>query len=195
MQRLEQLRRDGDESEATAIALALGYTTQAQILDNRNDPAGPVTEQRSLAILRPIAEAPGASVAVRRAYVESLVRAGFEATSSTQFAAGIPLLQHAMQLAQDLGARNLADVDMAAYYAESGAWYATCLVSLGRDAEARRTGDEVFAVADQVLALRPTSSFRQSQRRGAERARPRRNVAHCAARRAGIRDPAAAGSA
>jgi hypothetical protein len=92
---------------------------------------------------------------VRRAYVESLVRAGFEATSSTQFAAGIPLLQHAMQLAQDLGARNLADVDMAAYYAESGAWYATCLVSLGRDAEARRTGDEVFAVADQVLALRP----------------------------------------
>jgi tetratricopeptide (TPR) repeat protein len=44
---------------------------------------------------------------------------------------------------------------MAAYYAESGAWYATCLVFLGRDAEARRAGDEVFAVADQVLALRP----------------------------------------
>jgi tetratricopeptide (TPR) repeat protein len=128
---------------------------QAQILDNRNDPAGTVAEQRSLAILRPIAEAPEASVAVRRAYVESLVRAGFEENSANQYAAAIPLLEHAMQLAQDLGARNLADVDMAAYYAEAGAWYATCLVSLGRDAAARRVGDDVFAVADQVLALRP----------------------------------------
>ncbi len=155
VQRLEQLRRQGDGSEATAIALALGYTTQSQILDNRNDPDGPITEQRSLAILRPIAEAPGASVASRRAYVESLVRAGFEDSSSNQYAAGVPLLQHAMQLAQDLGARNLADVDMAAYYAESGAWYATCLVFLGRDAEARRVGEEVFAIADQVLVLRP----------------------------------------
>jgi tetratricopeptide (TPR) repeat protein len=44
---------------------------------------------------------------------------------------------------------------MAAYYAEAGAWYATCLAFLGRDADARRVGKDVFAVADQVLALRP----------------------------------------
>jgi hypothetical protein len=155
VQRLEQLRSQEDKSEATAIALAMGYTTQAQILDNRNDPQGPITEQRSIAILQPLAEGPGASVAARRAYVETLVRAGFEAASSNQYAAGVPLLQHAMQLAQDLGARDLTDLDMAAYYAESGAWYATCLVFLGRDTEARRVGEQVIAVADQVLALRP----------------------------------------
>ncbi len=152
---LEQLRNQGDHSEATAIALALGYGTQAQILENRNDAAGPITEQRAIAVLRPIAEAPGASVAARRAYVETLVRAGFEDASSNQGAAGIPILEHAMQLAQDLGARDLADVDMAAYHAEAGAWLTTSLVAMGRDADARRVGSEVFSVADQVLALRP----------------------------------------
>jgi len=37
---LEQQRTAGDQSEATTIALALGYSTQAVILDNQNDPAG-----------------------------------------------------------------------------------------------------------------------------------------------------------
>jgi len=152
---LEQQRGAGDRSEATAIALALGYTALAQILDNRNDPQGPITEQRSLAILRPLAEAPGASATVRRAYVESLVRAGYEDTSSNKSEEGVKILTQAMQLAADLGALDLTDVDMAAYYAESGAWDATCLAGLGRDAEAARVGEQVLALGDRVLALRP----------------------------------------
>jgi len=152
---LEQLRSGGDHSEATAIALGMAYTAQAMILDNQNDAGGTVTEQRAVELVRPIAEAPGASVAARRAYLEILVRVGYEHAAGNEFVPGIKTLKQAMQLALELGAKDAADVDMAALYAEAGAWYATCLAGQGRDGEALRVGEEVIATADKVLAVRP----------------------------------------
>jgi hypothetical protein len=155
IQLLERQRALGDQSEATTIALALSYATQALILDNQNDPAGPVAGQRAAELLRPLASTPGASVAVRRAYVEVLVRRGFEQLNALQNADAIQTEQLAMGLATDLGARDLSNLEMGAYYVEAGAWLVPALVNMGRNDEARRRGDDAVALADKVLEQRP----------------------------------------
>ncbi|HMI37795.1 MAG TPA: hypothetical protein VK505_09255 [Steroidobacteraceae bacterium] len=152
---LERLRAQADQSEATTIALALGYATQAVILDNQNDPTGPVAGQRAADLLRPLAAAPGASVAVRRAFVEVLVRRGYEELNGLQNADAIRTEEQAMQLATGLGARDLSNLEMGAYYVEAGAWLVPALVNMGRNVEARRRGEDAVALADKVLEQRP----------------------------------------
>ncbi len=104
VQLLEQLRHGGDDSEATTIALAQGYAMQAQILDNKNDPRGMVVGKRAADLLQPVAEAPNASVASRRAYVDVLVRRGYELQYDNQNEAAVRTEQQAMRMAADLGA-------------------------------------------------------------------------------------------
>jgi tetratricopeptide (TPR) repeat protein len=152
---LEQLRREGDDSEATTIALALGYSVQAQIYDNNNDPAGPAEGKRAADLLRPLAEVPKASAAARRAYVEVLVRIAFEQQSASQNEDSVRTAEQAMRLAADLGARDLSNIDMGADYAEAGAWLVSALANLGRNDEARRRGVDALAIADKVLEKRP----------------------------------------
>jgi len=155
LQLLEQLRRGGDASEATAIALALGYGIQAQILDNRNDPAGAVTGQRAAALLRPLAEAPNATVAARRAYVSVLVRVGYEQQNANHNEDAVRTEQLAMRLATQLGARDGSNLDVGADYAEAGAWLVSALANLGRNEEAQRSAADAMSVADKVLERRP----------------------------------------
>ena len=152
---LEQLRQNGDASEATTIALALGYSVQAQIYDNNNDPAGPTEGRRAADLLRPIAEAPNASAAARRAYVEVLIRIAFELQNGGQNEEAVRTGEQAMRLATELGARDLSNLDMGAHYAEAGAWLVSALANLGRNDEARRRGVDALAVADKVLEKRP----------------------------------------
>ena len=152
---LEERRSAGDESESTIIALALAYCTRAQILDNQNDPAGQVAGKRAADLLRPLVNTPNASVASRRAYVEVSVRVGFEQLRSNLNAEAINTLQQAMRHATELGAGDLSDLSMGAYYAEAGAWLVPAQISLGRNDAARRSGQEAIAVAEKVLTRRP----------------------------------------
>ncbi len=152
---LDRLRHDGDRTEATTIALALAYAIQAQILDNENDPAGLVSGRQAYELLRPVAEAPHASVAARRAFVDILTRRGFEQQSDNQNQAAILTEQQARRFAVDLGALDLSNIEMAASYAEAGSWLVTALQNLGRNDEARHTGEESVALADKVLERRP----------------------------------------
>jgi hypothetical protein len=155
IQLLERLRAGGDRSEATAIALAQAYTSKAAILDNQNRAEGPPTEQRAVDIVQPLASLPGASIAVRRAYLETLIRVAFEHYSSNEPDACVATSQQAMQLATELGARELKDVDAAASLADAAAWGVGCLGSLGRNVDAMKVGEDALAVTDQVLAQRP----------------------------------------
>jgi tetratricopeptide (TPR) repeat protein len=156
IQLLEGLQSAGDHSEATSIALALAVSAEASILGNRhNDAQALIDQKRAVAILRPLADAPNSSVAVRRAYVVALTHMGFGYESSAQLAACVDTLEPALKLAMDLGARDLKDIDMAANYAEAAAWYTTCLGRLGRNADALKAGIETLAVTDKVLAQRP----------------------------------------
>ena len=155
VQLLEKLRQGGDDSEATIIALALGYSVQAQIADNRNDPAGPGLGKRSVELLRPIAEGPKASAAAQRAYVDVLVRVAFEQQAANQNEDAVRTAHQAMALALAQGARDLSNIEMGADYAEAGAWEVSALANLGRNDEARRSGEDALAIADKVLERRP----------------------------------------
>ncbi len=154
-QLLGQQRAAGDRSEATAIALALAYAIRGAILDNRNEPGGPDANRRAADLLQPFAEAPNASVAARRAYVEVLQRLGFEQAAATHNEEAIRTEQKAMQFAAGLGARDLSDVYMAAYYVEGCAWRVSGLANLSRNEEARRAGEDCLALADRILVQRP----------------------------------------
>ena len=156
LQLLEGLQREGDHGEATAIVLALADAMESKLLNNAQDPAAFPTAERAAAILKPIAEAPGASVAARRAYVEVLVNFGFmQQQAGLQPQAAVGTLQLAERVAAGLGARELANIDMSVYYAEARGWEVTALMSLGRTEDARRAGADGAAVAAQVLAVRP----------------------------------------
>jgi hypothetical protein len=152
---LEQQRTAGDTAEATTIALASAYSIQATILDNKNDPAGPKAGARAAELLRPLAEAPKASVAARRAYVEVLSRVGFEQGAANLFEESISVERKAMYYAAQLGALDLTNLDMGALYAESASWAVNAMVALGRNDEAKRLGVDTLAVADKVLEQRP----------------------------------------
>jgi AAA+ ATPase superfamily predicted ATPase len=156
VQLLGQLRDAGDHTEATTIALALAYGAQARVLESRNDAADLSTAQRAAALLRPLAQAPNASVAARRAYVDILVRIGFKQQQSANGAEdALRTERDVMRIATDLGARNLSDLDAGAYYVEACAWAVQALENLGRFDEARRSGEDCMALADQVLERRP----------------------------------------
>jgi hypothetical protein len=155
IQLLTRLRARGDAAEATAVALGLAYLTKAQVLDNKNDAGGPAAAQRAAELLRPLAQALHASVAARRSYVETLVRISFEQVNANQFAEAVGSGREAQAIATELGARDPSTPDMGAYYAEAGAWLVGGLIAQGKNAEARRAGEDSLALADQVLQRQP----------------------------------------
>ncbi|HEX4240062.1 MAG TPA: hypothetical protein VHZ53_01525 [Steroidobacteraceae bacterium] len=152
---LEGLRNAGDRSEATTIALATGYMVAAQLFDNRNDPQGPVVNQRAAALLQPLADAPGASAAARRAYMDVLLRLGFEQQAATRNEDAVRSEESAMRLAADLGALDVSNIDMAAQYAEACSWLESALANMGRNDDARARGPACLTLADKVLERRP----------------------------------------
>jgi hypothetical protein len=153
---LEQLRAQGDTSEATTIVLALAGAVQAKIFSNQQDPRALPTALRAAELLKPVAEAPQASVAARRAYVEVLTGLGYEQQAQIgNEKDAVATLQLAKDTAAQLGARDLANMEMAARYAEAGTWQAQALIALGRNAEARQVGSDASAIAAKVLEARP----------------------------------------
>ena len=156
LQLLEQLRQRGDTSEATTIALARGTQIKGRILANQQSPDALPTGQRAVELLKPIVSKPDASVAARRAYVEILFFLGYlqqqDQTMSEQAAS---TLRESMNLAAQLGGRDLTDLGIAAEYAECATWLSAALISLGRGQEARQAAADGETVAEQILAIQP----------------------------------------
>jgi hypothetical protein len=152
---LDGLRAAGDQSEATAIALALAYAAQARVLESRGDPRDLPTNQRAAALLRPFVTASRPSPAAERAYVAIATRIGWEQGTARHIEDSMRTEREAMGIAAQLGARDLRDLDMSAYYAEAGGWLATSLEAAGRYGEAWRTSNESLSIADRVLERRP----------------------------------------
>ena len=152
---LEELRRGGDRSDATTIALGEGITVQATILDNEFDPRAGTYSQRAAQILKPLATGPHASLPAQRAYIEALVRQGFELTNSSRYDRALAILGEAKRIAVANGAKTLADADMAAQYADASAWQVEDLLWLGRNDDALAVGVDADSVAGQLLQQRP----------------------------------------
>jgi tetratricopeptide (TPR) repeat protein len=152
---LQQLRSGGDKAESTTIGLAQALSVKAAIYDNQNDPQGTVVGTQGLDLLQPLADAPGASADVKRAYTEALIRVGWENANANNHEAAIKHLRRAMQLAVELGARDPKNIEMQALYAEGGAWISESLLLTGHMEEGRQIGEESLGMTDRVLALRP----------------------------------------
>jgi hypothetical protein len=156
LQLLEGLRAAGDHSEVTIIGLGLGYAAKARVLESRNDPAQLATSERAAALLRPLAESPKASNAARRAFVDVLVRLGFQQWNAEQQEKAVDTEREAQRIAAEAGGGGeVRDVDMGAYYAEAGGWLMGGLSALGHNDDARRVGADSAAVADRVLERQP----------------------------------------
>ncbi|HEX3843116.1 MAG TPA: hypothetical protein VHV80_02045, partial [Steroidobacteraceae bacterium] len=152
---LEGLRTHGDRSEDTAVALGTGYRLRCVLFANQQDPGAPAACRNAEAILQPLAARTGASFSARRAYLEALSSTGFEDLQSGDNEGTARATGQAMQIAAELGGKNLSDLQMSADYAEAGAWRVNALADLGRNEEALQTGKEALAVATGVLQQRP----------------------------------------
>ena len=152
---LEGLRKGGDRTEATLLALGTGYGSRCKLIGSQQDPGAPAACRHAETLLQPLAERPGASIAARRAYLEALTRTGFEDLQYNNFEGTRRAETQALQIAGELGGKDLHDLQISADYAEAGGWLVNGLVTLGRDDEAKQVGKEALAVADGVLQQRP----------------------------------------
>jgi hypothetical protein len=152
---LEVLRRAGDRSEATAIALARVYTNLGKLQGNQVSREEFTDVNRAADLLRAIATKPGASREVRRAYVEVLISTGAAGIADNQNEEVVRSEREAQRLALQLGARSVHSLVLDADYATAGSWLTWGLANLNRNEEARRSGEDTLQVIDQILTQRP----------------------------------------
>ncbi|MBW4050263.1 MAG: hypothetical protein HIU85_02215 [Proteobacteria bacterium] len=153
---LSQLSRGGHASQATDIALGRADTARCLILTVRDPTPGLAACRQAIALLRPLAERPGASVPARQAYLEALTGLGWAVQNfGVDYQGAEQATREAMRIATGLGAEDLRHLQVSADYAFAGAWRVNALVNLDRNQEALRVGKKVLAVTDGVLAQRP----------------------------------------
>jgi tetratricopeptide (TPR) repeat protein len=152
---LEALRARGDTSVGTAIALARGYSIQGLIQLTRNDANGVASSAKAVEVIRPLAEAPGATPELQLAYAEILAFFGYGQTAENHPADGVLTEQKAMHILSALGAEDLSNVDAAALFAESSGRNSEALQQLGRPDEARQSSDHALDMVNKVLERRP----------------------------------------
>src|SRR5438552_1494741 len=130
---LSKLREQGDQSEATAIGLGLGLTSQARVAGSANRRA----EERELAIkgvevLKPLMAAPTPSISLRRAYGLAMTYLGFSQNRNNQEEAAVKTLEEARQAYRSIAGLQLDDLPAAVAYAEASGWQMEALQALGR---------------------------------------------------------------
>ncbi len=153
---LSKLQAGGDHSETTTIGLAMGLSVQARLASsvNLDGQALPISA-RALEVIKPLATAPNASVAARRAYGEVLNMHGFLQTRNDQAEAAVATLEEARATYRSIDNLQLTDTSAAAGYAEATSWQVQALIYRGRGDDAQRVGKEGLAVAAQVLDKQP----------------------------------------
>jgi len=153
---LEELRKAGDQAEATAIGLAMGYSANARILSQQVRNAESRKEgERAFAVIEPLATAPGASLAARRAFAEIAVAYGFLQMRDNDFEAATRTFEKSRAAARSIDGLQLTDLSSAALFVEATAWEMDALMPLGRVDETRRIGEEARPIADQILERQP----------------------------------------
>jgi tetratricopeptide (TPR) repeat protein len=154
---LDRQYQGGDRSEPTVIGLGLGLATQSRVADS----SGRETEamapgERAMEVMRPLAEAPGASLALRRAYANVAWQFAFTQMRQGAEEASIALFETALKLLRGIDGLSLQDMDAATQFAEASAWLGEALSRLGRDDAARAAAMEGREVATRILERRPT---------------------------------------
>jgi tetratricopeptide (TPR) repeat protein len=153
---LDRMRREGDQSEITAIGLSLGLVSQARVADSLNQyPESQQFITRAVDTLRPLMARPNPTIALRRAYGLAMTYFGFSQLRRNEQEAAVKSLEESRETYRSIAGLQLSDLPSAAGFAEASAWQVEALQSLGREDEARRVGGEAAKVAGQVVDQRP----------------------------------------
>jgi hypothetical protein len=150
---LERLRKEGDISEESAIALGIGLAALADVGDRVGD-ASKTPEQyneEAEALLRSYVDAPHPSVAIRRAY-------GQVATSVATYNSGeksLAMFARAKQAQASIGALDLTDLPASADYSETLAYEAVELWRIHRIDELRKDSEQGMQLSNAILAQNP----------------------------------------
>lgn len=154
---LDTLRNDGDNSEITAIGLSLGLAAKGRVIDSAGRSAGvlPLAE-RAVEVIKPVAEAPGASVSARRTYGLALTQLGFFQMRQNRDDAATPNFEKALTMFRSIDDLRLNDLDSAANFGITSAWLTETLGRLDRNDDARAVGTEGMKIATQLIERSPT---------------------------------------
>ncbi len=100
---LDRLRSQGDRSEATAIGLGLGLTSQARVAASQNRlPEELDLANRAVAVLKPLMSASSPSIPLRRAYGLATTILGFAQANANQNEAAVETLSQARDAYRDI---------------------------------------------------------------------------------------------
>jgi tetratricopeptide (TPR) repeat protein len=153
---LAKLRKEGDQSEATAIGLGLGLMSKARVADSLNKRVeSRQFVQQGAEVLKPLVAAGSPSVGLRRAYGLVMTYLGFSQGRDNQEEAAVKTLDEAREAYRSVDGLKLGDLPAAVGYAEASAWQMDALRSLGRFDQVRKVGEDAARVAGQVMEQRP----------------------------------------
>jgi len=154
---LDALRAKGDASEAAAIGLALGLIAQSRAVDSGGyDRDSLPPAERAVAVLKPMAAASGASVALRRAYAAALTQLGYVQVRQNHNEDAVTSLQAALTAYRSIDQLQ-ADGDAAANFGIATSWLMEPYILLDRLADAAHAGEEGLRATTQVLERQPTN--------------------------------------
>src|SRR5689334_14464620 len=153
---LSKLRKEGDQSEATAIGLGLGLTSQARVAGSQNKRADEREfASRAVEVLKPLMASSNPSIPLRRAYGLAMTYLGFSQGQTEEEEAAVATLEEARKAYRSIDDLKLKDLPSAVAYAEASAWQMGALQALGRYDRVREVGAAAVELTDQVLEKRP----------------------------------------
>ena len=143
----EKLRAGGDQSEDTAVGLALALQAKGSGVA-RNLAA----LQQAADLLKPRVQAAGSSRRVRLLYAEVL---NTLAERMEKQEAAIATCEEARRILVEMGGKDLTDLSAASAYGDTTDTEARTALALGRLDDAERLEHEELGITEKVLAQRP----------------------------------------
>ncbi|MGH8212043.1 MAG: hypothetical protein ACREPP_02290, partial [Rhodanobacteraceae bacterium] len=149
----EKLRASGDHSEAVTYGLALTLESQGySLVGGSGGGRGTAAQlQQAANLLRPMVYGQHPSRRVRLLYADDLNILSHAQPLET----GVTSCDEARKILAGLGALDLSDLNATASYADTADSEARELLTLGRIAEAQKLEQQVYDLAEKVLAQRP----------------------------------------
>jgi hypothetical protein len=149
----EKLRAGGDRSESATLGLALALFTPYAAWGPQGGPESKPTDLPQAAdLLRPLVYAPGSSRQVKLTYADTL---NYLSHARAKKEDAVATCEEARKVLAGMGALDLSDLSAASIYADTSDSEARHAMALGRLDEAERLEQEVYAIAEKVLAQRP----------------------------------------
>jgi serine/threonine protein kinase len=151
--KLAQLRTQGDRGEGTVFGLGLALFTQGLCYRAQADYHSMVAPLRQgLDVLRPAATSANGSRRIKFAYADTLNVLSHVQTGDQ----GIAMCEEALHVLAGLGALDLSDLSAASAWADIADSEAREAMAIGRIEDAERLEKQMQSLAEAVLAQRPS---------------------------------------